>query len=256
VNTVQVHNWRNTAKERFTYEEFMAAQLEMVRNRLNGTREHDAIILTTHPPTITLGRRSLKEQLSHIRVFSQTILESQLPDDELLRRARAYLQESCDIDLIKTNRGGSVWYHDHGVLQIYLIFQVPPFMMSGIIYPLEEALLRTLNGLNIKTERAPESIRKEDKSFLGLWVKERKIAALGMRIQSNGTNYVSMFGASLNVTPDMSGCEMIDPCGIPDRHMTSIAEEYGYAKGMEIPLIPCLLVHLAHTFNIHIAPAT
>ncbi|MDP3779259.1 MAG: lipoyl(octanoyl) transferase LipB [bacterium] len=250
---ITIYDWRRDAAEynpSLPYEQFIAAQYEIVQKRLKRQLTDDVLVLAAHPPTITLGARSLKEQLSHIRAFPRSIANTKIPDNDLLARARMALHHSCGIDLVKTSRGGSVWYHGPGVLQLYLIAEVPPFGISDIVFPLEELLLRILNDLRVPAARMDESLRSKDKRFIGIWVGEKKIAAIGIRIEHKYDHYVSMFGASLNINPDMSACEMIDPCGIPNRQMTSVARELGNKDGAEDAiLIPIIRKHLGNVFG-------
>ncbi len=252
-----IYDWRDTENiynPRFCYEYFLNLQKTIVSLRLN-QECGDILILTTHPPTITLGAHSLREQLIHIRAIPLCITAATLtiPDEELLKSARSYLQRFYNINLVKTNRGGSVWYHDHGVLQLYLIMEVHAFGVSDIIYPLEEALLRTLNTIGIPAIRADQSVRRADKSFLGIWVHKKKIAAIGMRVQSGGGRFVSMFGASLNINPDQSACNLIDPCGIPNCRMTSVAAELNNDYSVnDVRLTSLLYEHISQVFDVKI----
>ena len=252
-----IYDWRGIKSiynPRLRYEYFLDLQKTIVSLRLNQACG-DILILTTHPPTITLGARALREQLIHIRAMPLCIMAATLtiPDEELLRSARSYLQRFYNINLVKTNRGGSVWYHDHGVLQLYLIMEVRPFGVSDIIYPLEEALLRTLNTIGIPATRAHPSVRRADKSFLGIWVNKKKIAAIGMRVQSGGGRFVSMFGASLNINPDQLACNLIDPCGIPNRRMTSVAAELRKDYSVnDVRLTSLLYKHISDIFGVMI----
>lgn len=249
-----VYDWRHTKglyNPSLPYEHFVTLQKTIVCNRLY-QKCGDICILTTHPPTITLGARSLREQLPHIHVLPAhiAVADIAIPDEELLQQATAHLQYFYNIDLLKTNRGGSVWYHDHGVLQLYLIMEVQPFGISDIIYPLEEVLLRTLNDLGIKAMRADQSVRRVDKSFLGLWANEKKIAAIGIRVESNNGHFVSMFGASLNINPCLLTCNLIDPCGIPHRQMTSVAAElHNDYHVNDIQLTSLLCKHISDLFD-------
>lgn len=250
-----IYDWRTRAPEydpSLPYQCFIEAQRDIVQRRLARLLTNDILILTRHPPTITLGARSLKEQLSHIRAFPRNgaILNAAMPDDERLKRARLYLQRSYGIDLVKTNRGGSVWYHDPGVLQLYLIAEVPPYGISDIVYPLEEVLLHIFADLGVAATRIDQSLRRQDNSFIGIWVGEKKIAAIGIRIEHKYDRCVSMFGASLNIAPDTTACEMIDPCGIPDRQMTSVARERGIKYGIpDVVLMPIICRHVASVFG-------
>ncbi|MDZ4285882.1 MAG: hypothetical protein U1A23_03060 [Candidatus Sungbacteria bacterium] len=235
------------------YDEFIIAQSHMVKQRTIGTLGHDVLILTAHPPTITLGARSVREQISHIRVLPPEIYARHRSDDELFEEAKTYLGRHHHINLVKTNRGGSLWYHDHGVLQLYLVARVNPFGKSDVIDPLEEVMRRVLCDIGISAARADNNIRRRNNSFIGLWVKHKRIAALGVRIQKGGKHFVSMFGASLNIKQCQASSACIDPCGITGCEMTSIAQELG--NGYGIPhswIVPLISKHTQDVFDIQL----
>ena len=252
-----VYDWCHTGglyNPMLAYEYFIASQTTVVYSRFD-QKCGDILILTTHPPTITLGARSVREQLPYIHALPAYITSTNIaiPDKELLEQACLYLDCFYDIDLVKTNRGGSVWYHDNGVLQLYLIMEVPLFGVSNIVYSLEETLLRMLNDIGIPATRADESMRRADKSFLGLWVNEKKIAAIGMRAQCRNGRFVSMFGASLNINPCLPACNLIDPCGIPNRQMTSVAAElHNNYSVNDVRLTSLLYKHISDIFGVMI----
>ena len=253
MRTFLIHDWRGHGgaySPYLPYERFVAVQEEMARRRIEGLTIHDALIITTHPPTITMGAGSLKKQLASIRPLPPRIKESSDPDDLLLARATSYLWRNYRINLVKTNRGGSVWYHDHGVLQLYLIAEVEPFAITSIIYPLEEILLRVLSNTGVTVARAAEEVRQQNKSFIGIWARDKKIAALGIRITGNGIRFVSAFGASINVKRCKQNSTLIDPCGILNCQMTSIANElnddYNVSHSM---LLPMIYEHIQDVFD-------
>ncbi|MEK7083378.1 MAG: hypothetical protein AAB972_04340 [Patescibacteria group bacterium] len=155
-----LYDWRHAGglyNPLLPYKDFISAQKKVADQRMNQTCG-DTLIITAHPPTITLGARSLREQLPHIHALPAHIAsaDNAITDEQLLGQATEYLRHAHNINLVKTNRGGSVWYHDHGVLQLYLIMEVHAFGVSDIIYPLEEALLRTLNTIGIPARRADQ----------------------------------------------------------------------------------------------------
>lgn len=233
------------------YNKFIVAQETIVRQHLTKKQE-DTLILTTHPPTITMGARSLREQLISIRLLPPRIvaIAPRISDRELMREAITYLRQACGIDLVKTNRGGSVWYHDHGVLQLYIIMEVDPFG-SRIVSLLEETLMHVLLAIGIPATRATEYKRHCDKRFLGVWVREKKIAAIGIRVRGSGTRFVSMFGASLNINPNQSTSNFVDPCGIPHCRTTSVAEELNTDCDVHhTSLLPLLRKYISDVFKV------
>ena len=256
MRTFLIHDWRGYGgaySPYLPYERFITVQKEMAQRKIEGLMIYDSLIITTHPPTITMGAGSLKKQLTSIRPLPPRIKESNDSDGLLLARAASYLWRNYRINLVKTNRGGSVWYHDHGVLQLYLIAEVEPFAITNIIYPLEEVLLRVLLDVGVRAMRAAQEVRQQNKSFIGIWAKGKKIAALGIRIIGNGRRFVSMFGASINVKRCTQNSMLIDPCGILNCQMTSIANElnddYNISHAM---LVPIICKHMQSVFGAQI----
>ncbi len=157
----------------------------------HGTEDH--LLLLEHPHVFTLG----------VRARSENILGP------------------LGADLVRTNRGGDVTYHGPGQLVGYPILDVP--MGRGAtpryVSQVEQLVIDTLGDLGLgETGRLT--------GYPGVWVDPagehpRKIAAIGVRL----TRGRSMHGFALNVDPDLSYFEQIVPCGIPDKAVTSLAEE-------------------------------
>ena len=161
----------------------------------------DVLLLVEHPPVLTLGRNAHREHV----VASQ---------DFLARRG---------ISLFETNRGGDVTYHGPGQLVGYPILHLrsftPPLGIVEYLRKLEEVLIRACADYGVLTQRAP--------GRAGVWtmpggdVPEKKIAALGVHVARGVTTH----GFALNVTTDLKDFELIVPCGIRDRTVTSIEAE-------------------------------
>jgi lipoyl(octanoyl) transferase len=78
---------------------------------------------------------------------------------------------------------------------------------------LEQALIRAVGRYGIAAVRDP--------GLTGVWVEERKLAAIGVRLS---TGWITSHGFALNVRTDLRGFDCIVPCGIADRGVTSLAE--------------------------------
>jgi lipoyl(octanoyl) transferase len=168
----------------------------------------DVLLLVEHPAVLTLGRNAHREHVV-------------AGDDLLARRG---------ISLFETNRGGDVTYHGPGQLVGYPILHLRSFTPSlGIVEylrRLEEVLMRACADYAILTQRAP--------GRAGVWtvpggdVPEKKIAALGVHVARGVTTH----GFALNVTTDLRDFELIVPCGIRDRAVTSIEAEVDSAPSL------------------------
>jgi lipoyl(octanoyl) transferase len=161
----------------------------------------DVLLLVEHPPVLTLGRNAHRQHV--------------VASDELLARR--------GISLFETNRGGDVTYHGPGQLVGYPILHLrsftPPLGIVEYLRKLEEVLIRACADYGVLTQRSP--------GRAGVWtmpggaIAEKKIAALGVHVARGVTTH----GFALNVTTDLKDFELIVPCGIRDRGVTSIEAE-------------------------------
>jgi lipoyl(octanoyl) transferase len=156
----------------------------------------DTLLLLEHPPVITLGVRT--------RGGSPHILASQAELD------------AAGVLVRETGRGGDVTFHGPGQLVGYPIFDLKPDRcdVHKYVRDLEAALITGLLEFHICGRRVP--------GLTGVWAgpagKEEKLAAIGVRI----SRWVTSHGFSLNVSADLGRFDLIVPCGIADRRVTSI----------------------------------
>jgi lipoyl(octanoyl) transferase len=190
---------------RVSYTEALALQQKLVELR-HQQRIHNTLLLLEHPPVLTLGRNSRRENI--------------LASDELLARKGVQIHE--------INRGGDITYHGPGQLVGYPILDLRSFSprLGAVDYvrKLEEVLIRTCASYGIVTERVAKRT--------GVWtapngssqmnrLSEKKIAAIGVHISRGITSH----GFALNVTTDLRDFDLIVPCGIADRAVTSLENE-------------------------------
>lgn len=119
-----------------------------------------------------------------------------------------------NIPVIQVDRGGQVTYHGPGQLVAYLLINVKRRHLGvrSLVDLIEEAVISTLADLGIDAETRPKAP--------GVYVKDAKIAALGLRIR-NGWSY---HGLSLNVSMDLRPFTKINPCGFEALPVTQIAD--------------------------------
>ena len=190
-------------------------QEQLVALRKEG-RIGDALLLIEHTPVITLGRNA----------HSQNVLAS---PEFLAQRG---------VEVFECNRGGDVTFHGPGQLVAYPIFDLRGFPSSSptrntmgvieFVRSLEEVLIRTCAEFGIPAKRIS--------GLTGVWTgedarpstPEAKIAALGVHISRGITSH----GIALNVNTDLTYFNLIVPCGITSKPVTSIAKELG----REIPM--------------------
>ena len=176
------------------YDEAHRLQRQLQAQRRDGGGV-DSLLLVEHPPVFTLGQ-------SH-------------PEPNL--RAEPALLAARGIQIVQTERGGDITYHGPGQLVVYGIVDLRAWRCSVLDYVtgLEEACIATLADWGV---RAAHSGRGR-----GVWVEDRKIASVGLNVR----RWVTMHGIALNVDPDMSHFDLINPCGMPDVEMTSLRREAG-----------------------------
>lgn len=173
---------------RVDYSDAWALQRELFMARLDGVCG-DSLMLLEHPPTYTLGRRALADDLVY---------------DDAQRRARG-------ISLYEVDRGGRATYHGPGQLVGYPILSLGErYDVITYLRKLEEVLIKTANDLEVIAERDPE--------HTGVWVGSNKIGAIGVKI----TRGITMHGFAFNVSTDLQMFEGIVPCGLQNRWVTSI----------------------------------
>jgi lipoyl(octanoyl) transferase len=168
----------------------------------------DQLLLLEHEPVLTLGRTSDEKH----------VLAS---PDELQRRG---------IELIRTERGGEVTYHGPGQLVGYPIVRLADrgILLRPLVRALEQAMIDTAAGFGVAAGRIDK--------LPGCWcdpdsASPRKLGALGLRVEGG----VSYHGIALNVTTDLRDFDLIDPCGLPQIEVTSIAREAGWHEDESHP---------------------
>jgi len=202
---------------RVGYDEGLRLQAEIAGLRLAG-RIENTLLLLEHPPVLTLGRNARRENV--------------LASDELLAKRGVTLHE--------INRGGDVTYHGPGQLVGYPIFDLRSLVngKGGRLGPvdfvrmMEEALIRLCGVYGVRAGRIA--------GLTGVWCgslleegpgkgKERKVGAIGIHVSRGITSH----GFAFNVTTDLRDFQLINPCGITDRPVTSLEREI--PEGVSLP---------------------
>jgi lipoyl(octanoyl) transferase len=180
------------------YEEGLRLQRALVDERRYG-RVDDVLLLLEHPHVLTLGVRGDGGR--------RHILASR---DQLVARG---------VEVHETGRGGDVTYHGPGQIVGYPILDLKPDRcdVHRYVRDLEEILIRTAMHYGIAAERVP--------GLTGVWVGHEKLAAIGVRV----ARWVTSHGFALNVSTDLDYFNLIVPCGIADRGVTSLARLLGRA---------------------------
>ncbi len=155
----------------------------------------DQLLLLEHDPVFTLGRNAQ----------AQNIL---LPAEAL---------RECGFEVFETGRGGDVTYHGPGQVVGYPILKLPPERrdVHRYVRDLEEVMIRTCADYGLAANRVA--------GLTGAWLGDEKIGAIGVRI----ARWVTSHGFALNVGTDLSAFDLIVPCGIRGRGVTSLERKLG-----------------------------
>jgi lipoyl(octanoyl) transferase len=174
---------------RIAYAAGLEVQARLVAERQAG-QIPDTLLLLEHEPVFTLGRNARPENML-------------LPAEAL--RARGF-------DVYETGRGGDVTYHGPGQGVGYPILDLGPDRrdVHRYVRDLEEVMIRACADYGIVAGRVA--------GLTGTWVGDAKIGAIGVRI----ARWVTSHGFALNVSTDLSPFELIVPCGIRGRGVTSL----------------------------------
>ncbi|MBS1619313.1 MAG: lipoyl(octanoyl) transferase LipB [Bacteroidetes bacterium] len=182
------------------YSATLALQEELYEANLaakaSGRPTHNTLLLCEHPPTYTLGK-------------------SGDPANMLFK------PEAVGASFHQISRGGDITYHGPGQLVVYPIFDLDTLGMgpASFVAALEDTIILLLADYGLTATRLDGAP--------GIWLDAgtapRKICAVGMKISRGCT----MHGIALNINTDLRYFSYIVPCGLPDKAVTSMAQELG-----------------------------
>lgn len=178
---------------RLAYGDAWALQKSLLAARQAGAIP-DAVLFVEHPPVITLGRAARAGNVL----------------------AAPAMLAARGIEVFQIERGGDVTYHGPGQLVGYPIVDLRAFDedIGWYVRSLEAVLIEALAAWQIGAERL--------RGFPGVWAGGAKVAAIGVAVKRK----VTMHGFALNVDPDLTAFDLINPCGL-GRPVTSIARLLG-----------------------------
>lgn len=176
------------------YQEAWDLQKELLEMRVD-EKMNDVLLLLEHPHTYTLGKVADKRNL----IGSQDFL----------------MQNK--ISVFDIDRGGDITYHGPGQIVGYPIIDLRKWKLDTHKYlrSLEEVIIKTCAEYGLKGIRDPK--------YTGVWIGEKKIAAIGIKV----SRWVTMHGFAFNVNTDLDFFSGIIPCGIVDKGVTSLKNELG-----------------------------
>ena len=175
-------------------------QKRLLQEHLQG-KGSNFLLLLQHNPVITIGRSGSKGNI----LVSKSALTA------------------AGIETYEIERGGDVTYHGPGQLTGYPIIDLRKSRKDVHWYlrQLEEVIIRVLAEYGIAGQRM--------EGYTGVWVGNEKVAAIGIAVR----RWITYHGFALNVYPDMSHFDMITPCGITDKGVTSLEQLLGYKVDMD-----------------------
>jgi lipoyl(octanoyl) transferase len=161
----------------------------------------DMLLFVEHPHVYTLGKSGNAEHL----LRSVTELHD------------------LEAEFVPVDRGGDITYHGPGQIVGYPVLDLDRHFtdIHKYLRYLEEVLIRALAHYGLKAGRA--------EGQTGVWLEDRKIAAMGIR----SSRWVTMHGFALNVATNLDYFSHIVPCGIQDKQVTSIQVELGTEVSMD-----------------------
>jgi lipoyl(octanoyl) transferase len=151
-----------------------------------GPDQPDEIWLLQHPPVFTLG----------------------------LNGSRAHLLAPGEIPVVQVDRGGQVTYHGPGQLVVYPLLDLgrSGLGVRALVCALERAVIRCVGAYGIAA--------RGDRAAPGVYVGEKKLASIGLRIRRN----CSYHGLALNVDMDLEPFRRINPCGFSGLEVTQLVD--------------------------------
>ena len=172
------------SKKRIPYKTAMLYLKKRVEEVKNGTN-NELLWILEHPTTYTAGVSFNKKEIIDKK-----------------------------IKIIKSNRGGKITLHNPGQKIIYFVIDLNKRKkdIRKLINSVEKSIIQFLTNYKIQS--------KSDKKNIGIWVKDKKIAAIGIRV----SRWVAYHGCSINISNNLRQYLKIVPCGLDNRRITSILE--------------------------------
>ena len=172
------------SKKPVVYDKAIRFLEKRVKKVKNGGREF--LWILEHPTTFTAGVRFSKNE-----IIDKSIL------------------------IIKTNRGGKITLHNNGQIIVYFVINLNKRKrdIRNLVRQIEEIIINFLKIYNLKSH--------SDKKNIGIWVNNKKIAAIGIRV----SRWVAYHGFSINIKNNLNDYKKIIPCGLNNEMVTSLKNE-------------------------------
>ena len=203
------------------YADGLELQRRLVEDR-KADRIPDTLLLLQHPHVLTIGVK--KDGRQHILATPDRLA-------------------SLGVDVFETGRGGDVTYHGPGQIVGYPIIDLSPDRrdVHRYVRDLEEVMIGVCADYGLAAGRV--------KGFSGAWIGDAKIGAIGVRI----SRWITSHGFAFNVATDIEFFNLIVPCGIADKGVTSLASQLGHAPDLS-QVEDRFVSRFASVFDRHPAP--
>jgi lipoyl(octanoyl) transferase len=183
----------------------------------------DVLLFCEHPHVITLGRNAKRDHL--------------LAGNQVLSQ--------MNTELRPTNRGGDITYHGPGQIVGYPILDLTGHHrdVRWYVEQLEEVMIRTSADFGLAARRV--------EGQHGVWIDapagEEKLGALGVHL----SRWVTSHGFAYNVSTDLRYFDLIVPCGITDKRVTSLERALGRPIAID-DVRDRIIAHFTATFGVAI----
>ena len=177
------------------YSEALAVQNRHF-DEVRAAKERGRILVTQHPPTITVGRRG--------------------PGQNII--ANNAKLAALAVNVVQTTRGGSVTFHGPGQVVIYPILNLRLLRLSvkDYVCALEKCMVQTCKTFGVEAQTSSAAMQP-----VGVWVGSAKIGQIGIHVSHGITRH----GLAFNVEADLSYFDLINPCGLAGIRVTSLRAE-------------------------------
>jgi lipoyl(octanoyl) transferase len=185
----------------------------------------DLLLFCEHPHVITLGRNAKR---NHLLASNQVLIQ-------------------MNAELHPTNRGGDITYHGPGQIVGYPILDLTEHRrdVRWYVEQLEEAMIRATADFGLAARRV--------EGQHGAWIDtpsgEEKLGALGVHL----SRWVTSHGFAYNVSTDLGYFDLIVPCGITDKRVTSLERALGRPIAID-DVRDRITAHFTATFGVAIKP--
>ena len=204
------------------YEEALDFQINLLEKRKKNI-EKDTLILTEHPPTITLGGDD-KWNVVHAS------------EEDISKKGIAFFKREEGKKWV--SRGGGAAYLGPGQIIGYAIMDITSYGINTFLRKLEEVMIRTAKDFDIEINRVDKMNPTTDKLYRATWYQKNGrfyvLCTKGIGVRVERERLFSHHGFALNVNNENSFYELIDPCGFPKTEIEPISMQTILGKELHL----------------------